>query len=140
MDERSVIEVQVFILSKLTSYTPKCSKVVSQWSHIAGLSLADPYFYSNTNIELILGIEAYQLIVRNGTEIGPVGTPIAQNTSLGWILMCSLDETMKQFWELESVPAPAPSVMSSSEDAQCEEHFLILSLGTKLVVSWLDYH
>ena len=83
-----------------------------------------PYFYCNTAIDLILGIDAYQLIIRNGTEIGPVGTPVAQNTSLGWILMCSsnqnkssvvctshqiseaanlfsLDKTMKQFWELE---------------------------------------
>ena len=74
LDERSVVEVQVFILFKLTSYTPKCSKVVSQCSHNAGLSLADPYFYSKMAIDLILGIDAYQLIVRNGTKIGPVGT------------------------------------------------------------------
>ena len=30
VDEKSVIEVKVFILTKLTSYTAKCSKVVSQ--------------------------------------------------------------------------------------------------------------
>ena len=147
VDERSVIEVQVFILSMLTSYTPKCSKVVTLWSYIVILPLADPYFYSNTAIDYILGIDAYHLIVRNGTEIDPVGTPVAQNTSLRWILMCSsnqnktsvfrtshqifqatnlvsLVETMKQFWDLESVLAPAPSVMLSSEEAQCEEHFL----------------
>ena len=38
--------------------------------------------------------------------------------------LVSLDETMKQFWEFKSVPTPASSVMLSSEDAQCEEHFL----------------
>ena len=98
-------------------------------------------------IDLILGIDAYQLIIRNGKEICPVGTPFAQNTSLRWILMCSsegnkpsvvrashqiseaanlvsLDKTIKQFWELKSVPAPASSVMLSSEDALCEEHYL----------------
>ena len=143
-DDKTSYQVQAFILTNLSSYVPKCSKFHAKWTHIQGLQLADPFYYSNTPVDLILGIDVYQFIAQEGLITGAVNTPIAQRTSLGWILTCSsinpkvvvrtshhlaegvltsLDETLKRFWELESVPTPNAAALLSTDEARCENHF-----------------
>ena len=142
-----VCKVNVFILSKLTSYVPKCKKVTSDWSYISNLSLADPHFSSDATIELILGADVYSLIIQRGLETGAPDDPVAQNTALGWILICStgsaerssissqhlslcienqltLDKAIQQFWDVEAVPVPSSKVLMSNEDRLAEQHFL----------------
>ena len=81
--------------------------------------------------------------MQDGFITGQINTPIAQRTSLGWILTCSsinpnvvvrkshhlargaltsLDKTFKSFWVLESVPTPTSSLLST-DDTRCERHF-----------------
>ena len=80
INSKSAYEVNVFIMSKLTSYVPKCHKRVSDWPHISSIPLADPNFYSDAVIELILGVDVFPYIIENDVIIGPLGTPVAQKT------------------------------------------------------------
>ena len=88
-DKVAKYHVEAYVLEKLSSYTPKCSERLSDWSHIKDLHLADPQYYSNVPVELILGADVYALIIQEGVISGPVNAPVAQRTSLGWILTCA---------------------------------------------------
>ena len=54
-------QVNLYILSNLTSYIPKCDNITSKWDNILKLSLADPS--SDSVIDLILGADVYPFIV-----------------------------------------------------------------------------
>lgn len=58
-------------------------------STFSNLILADPNFYKRANVNMILGAEVYQKILQPGLIPGNVGSPVAQNTSLGWTLIGS---------------------------------------------------
>ena len=90
-------QVEAYILEKLSSYTPNCTDRLSDWSHIKDLHLADPLYYSNVPVELILGADVYVFIIQDGVIRGPADEPVAQLTNLGWILTCasSLNPTAK---------------------------------------------
>ena len=86
------------------------------------------------------------MIIQEGLTPGSVNTPVAQRSTLGWILICAssvpnvsgirtshsatldqedakLTESLNQFWELESVPIPNAFIAMSKGDAEYEEHF-----------------
>ena len=128
-------QVNLYILSNLTSYIPKCDNITSKWDNILKLPLADPNFSSDSVIELILGADVYPLIVEDGVKNGSADLPLAQKTSLGWILtgsltkapnssvistqtvslqakqLRSLDEAVQRFWELETVSVPTSNIL-----------------------------
>ena len=84
-DKLAKYQVEAYVLEKLSSYTPNCTDRLSDWSHVKDLHLADPQYYSNVPVELILGADVYALIIQ-GFIPGPVNAFVAQRTSLGWIL------------------------------------------------------
>ena len=53
---------------------------------LQGLPLADPSYDGEGPIDLLLGADAYALILRDGLIKGGIGEPMAQNTTLGWIV------------------------------------------------------
>jgi hypothetical protein len=80
------------------------------------------------------------MILRDGVKRGVPDEPIAQNTTLGWILsgllpnssdetvhthhgalVDDLDKTLRQFWEIEDLPSRHFPI---HEEQQCELHFL----------------
>ncbi|XP_046963315.1 uncharacterized protein LOC124532456 [Vanessa cardui] len=95
-------------------------------------------------IDLLLGAEVYCQIITEGLMRGPPGTPIAQNTRLGWILSgqascdretntsCTIaslhtnitneEFNLKQFWELESDNFTLEKQLTPDEK-RCEEIF-----------------
>ncbi|XP_067216965.1 uncharacterized protein [Linepithema humile] len=143
-------EIDALVLPKLTSYLPPARVEYTQWPHIQGLNLADPNFATPGKIDLILGVNVHALILKNGIRRGNIGEPIAQNTTLGWVLsgplsndnpktnamernsiigfQCSLDsellELLQRFWTQEEI-TPASQVSMSPEESQCEEHFKV---------------
>ena len=78
-------QIEAYILEKLSSYTPECTNILSDWSHIKDLHLTDPQYYSNVPVELILGADVYAFIIQDGVITGPVDEPVAQRMTLGWI-------------------------------------------------------
>lgn len=91
---------------------------------------------------MILGADIYANILREGLKRGPTGSPVAQNTTFGWILSGPITRThssnvttltahlatdnsnlvaaLRRFWELEEVPTCPPL---SEEELACERHF-----------------
>ena len=135
------------VLPKLSSLLPKSPLKDYQWQHIKGLDLADPTFATPAPVDCLIGADIYPEIVRDGLQRGPVGSPIAQNTILGWVLigpvnsnssrdvlprtvesynttispLDSLEEKLHKFWEIEELFNPPP--LTPAED-ECETHFL----------------
>ena len=142
-------QVQAFVLDQITSYVPKCNLKSLDLSHLKGLKLADPNFSSQTPIELLLGVDVFQLIVQGGAVKSRSSGPVGQNTSLGWILTYSsscntfhatshhgscfssvepldddnITDILQKFWETESVPTLSSKKVLSPEDHKCEKHF-----------------
>lgn len=139
--------VEVFILSKLTSYLPEVNSCDDNWNHIRNLPLADPDYKSSKEIEILLGADIYNQVIQNGLIKGSINDPVAQCTSLGWILTCcrsgsmmkasrsthqasiccgnsELNSQLQKFWELESIPVPSSLTLMSKEEADCEQHFV----------------
>ncbi|XP_043264208.1 uncharacterized protein LOC122404337, partial [Colletes gigas] len=101
----------------------------------------NPNPLSGHPIHVLIGADLYGSLLLNDLRQGPVGTPTAQLTALGWIISgptgprdsrqespslvnCvsaeELDYSLRRFWELEEVPS-RPSL--SEEDEKCERFF-----------------
>lgn len=140
------ISINAYVLAKLTSYLPPIQVIKTPWQYLQDLELADPEFSSATQIDLILGAEVYSQILEQGLRKGDPGSPIAQQTALGWILsgstsfetdstlssrptqglQCSVDhellDLVQRFWDQEEVSSASHDNLST-EEAQCEQHF-----------------
>lgn len=77
--------VDAFCLKTLTRLLPS-RRVHETWPHIQGLPLADSSYAVPGNIDILLGAKIYSQILLEGVIKGPPGSPLAQNTQLGWIL------------------------------------------------------
>ncbi|XP_011883594.1 PREDICTED: uncharacterized protein LOC105570764, partial [Vollenhovia emeryi] len=131
------------VLPRLTSSLPTRPVARVEWPHLHGLTLADPDFDRPAPVDVILGAGAYGCLLREGLIRGPNGTPAAQNTALGWVLLgatttgptdsdqrasalhasgswSELDQALQRFWRLEDLPAE-PTL--APEDRICEEQF-----------------
>ena len=94
---QAAFKVNVFIMTKLTSYIPMCHKKITDWPHIFSLPLADPHFESDAEIDLILGVDTFPFIIEEGVVKGPVDAPVAQKTSFGYILTCNSMANLMQY-------------------------------------------
>ncbi|XP_075990312.1 uncharacterized protein LOC142985959 [Anticarsia gemmatalis] len=82
------LPIKAYVMSKhLTSNIPSSIKMETDWPHLQGIQLADENYNASGTIELLLGVNEYAAILKQGLIKGPPGTPCAQNTYLGWILM-----------------------------------------------------
>ncbi|XP_026824775.1 uncharacterized protein LOC113561781 [Ooceraea biroi] len=107
-----------------------------------GQTRADPFFSNSDLIELLLGTEVCSVILEEGIRKGEPSAPIAQKTTLGWILsggcdaaashcsyrslQCSVDhelsELVQRFWKQEEEGA-APVALTPDEE-MCENLFV----------------
>ena len=137
--------IAALVLPRITSYQPRIGSRAATWNHLKELTLADPSFDSNGPIELLLGADAYALVLLDGMARGRPGEPIAQKTTLGWIvsgpaiqnaeceaterlgrsaLSCVTEEDLlllvRSFWEQEEIVV---SPAYTTEEQKCEDHF-----------------
>ena len=56
------------------------------WNHLADLRLADPKFGIPGRVNLLLGIDIFTCVLRQGRRHGPSNAPIAFETDFGWVL------------------------------------------------------
>ncbi|KMQ87725.1 hypothetical protein RF55_12911 [Lasius niger] len=135
-------ELSGHILPKLTNAIPSVQLEMRQWQHFNDLTLADPHFLQPLVVDMILGADLYNQIIREGLKKGPSDSPIAQFTSFGWIISGPITSTrtssllksyhvsmdqqlydvLRKFWELEEVTINRCSSLSPDEQ-ECEKHF-----------------
>ncbi len=53
---------------------------------MSNIDLADPYFGQPGRIDVLLGVDVFVQVVRNGRRAGPPGSPVAFETGFGWVL------------------------------------------------------
>lgn len=136
-DSNFEMELKAYVLSNITTYLPGKRIMLKKWVELKQLCLADPAYDVPNRIDILLGAEVYCRILKEGVLRGPIGSPIAQCTTLGWILsgsvMSDMDEEkvtvlhtqmeefeIKRFWELESEPL-LKSKMLTLEEQACED-------------------
>ncbi|CAG9130227.1 unnamed protein product [Plutella xylostella] len=147
-DPDCVVNVKAHVLRKLTSFIPDRQVKLQWWSELSQVKLADPSFATPSKIDLLLGAEVYGQIIVDGLFKGPPGTPLAQNTKLGWIISgqvinecrdtrschtisvvsnhakISGDELLKRFWELESEHSQiGKNKVLTEVEKKCEQIF-----------------
>lgn len=87
------LNVKAYVIpTQLTTKLPCKSITPRKWSHLDGLTLADPDYFIPGRIDLLLGIDVYTDILKDNLIKGPPGTPCAQETNLGWILFGSIND------------------------------------------------
>ncbi|XP_055910550.1 uncharacterized protein LOC129944915 [Eupeodes corollae] len=130
-----------YILSKLTNLLPSAVSKHSGWAHLQNIDLADPEYHQPGRVDLILGVEMYGQVLQNGLIKGPEGAPIAQRTSLGWIISGSstsiapseaksfhcctddhLDDLVQKFWMQEESFKSSVDTLTPEEE-ECEHIF-----------------
>ncbi|UYV78056.1 hypothetical protein LAZ67_15003332 [Cordylochernes scorpioides] len=132
--------VEAVVTGVLTSEIPNFRLKDPNWPTLKNLKLADPEFYIQAPIDMILGADIYTELMLNGSISLGEGLPMAINTRLGWVLLgklmgtsesnkevCNLslqsepelEFVMKIFWETESVPSPD----LCTQDEDCERLF-----------------
>ncbi|UYV69727.1 hypothetical protein LAZ67_7000491 [Cordylochernes scorpioides] len=141
---------KALILNKITCNLPNFVMERSRWPHLVGLRLADPTFDKPAPIDIIIGADIapsmYTGQVRFQNERGPT----ACNSKLGWLLsgkimaqqsdgslnhsvltFCatSIDNQLRKFWELDSIP-PCTQPILTKEEMDCEQHFKTSVLRT----------
>lgn len=85
-NSNNIVSVDALVLKKVTTL-PRLSKPSnSTWDHLNELQLADPLYYRQDKIDLLLGALVYSSILLGEVIVGPPGTPIAQRTIFGWTL------------------------------------------------------
>lgn len=82
----SMISVAALVLSRLTAYAGSIEYGKKSWAHIQDLELADPDYAAADAIDALLGADVHAAIVRGGLRREDLCEPVAQETSLGWIL------------------------------------------------------
>ncbi|KMQ92411.1 hypothetical protein RF55_7601 [Lasius niger] len=115
------MRITAHVLSHVTLYIGKYTDSKVSLPHLEGIELADPDCHSNDPVELLLGADTYAAILRPGLRNGGPFAPLAQHTTLGWILseiassrkpqevislnQCAVDDQLtvlvRQFWEQE---------------------------------------
>ncbi|XP_011687417.1 PREDICTED: uncharacterized protein LOC105449732 [Wasmannia auropunctata] len=141
-DGVSDLVVPAIVLPRLTLYAGVTSVAVKEWPHLQGLELADPEFAAAGDIDILLGAEVYANILGAGVRKGGLRDPVAQQTSLGWIVFgtvgtsashaatllhqCSVSEPLsalvRKFWEQEE--APSSGRVLTPEEQDCENFFV----------------
>lgn len=137
----STVAVDVGILHRVSHSVALPAGTDKQWSHLNGLELADPHFMQHQKIDILIGADIYGSLLRSGIRKGPAGAPVAQNTSLGWIVSgpvsasspprsvvsfnlstvdSKIDECLERFWAVENIE---PSRCTTIDEEVCETHF-----------------
>ncbi|KAL7291679.1 hypothetical protein TKK_0014711 [Trichogramma kaykai] len=110
---------------------------------LQGLELADPRFGVPARVDFVLEGDVFPELILNGVVKGTAGTPVAQKTVFGWILMGptlpdtadgggavrafhvsiepSISSLVSKLWELDNVSS-RPHL--SEDERRCEELFV----------------
>ncbi|CAL8112164.1 unnamed protein product [Orchesella dallaii] len=127
--------IAAHILPKVTGYLPRqtCSPV---WPHLQGLELADPKFHEPGAVDILLGADYSAAIMMQAKVVGPINSPIAQESMFGWVLTgrvtisdpilqshhveMEVDAILQRFWTVEE---PPQTKLLTQDEKECESIF-----------------
>ena len=139
------IEVNAVVIPKVSCDLPANPiSFDSKWQHLSELTLADPNFGLPGRIDLLLGVDVFVDILRDGRRKGPPGSPTAFETDFGWVLggstgpvgistqtnlhvltfhstALSVDDVLRKFWEIEE--SSSDQACLSAEERAVIHHF-----------------
>ncbi|XP_055307518.1 uncharacterized protein LOC129571715 [Sitodiplosis mosellana] len=121
MDSKFTTQIDALVMKSLITQLPSRELFYADWPHIRDIELADPKFNIQSPIDLILDAEIHAQIIRPNIRRGPPGTPVAQDTELGWILfgatnknrenvssvsinISTIDTLLNKFFEADELP------------------------------------
>ncbi|XP_057329836.1 uncharacterized protein LOC130670448 [Microplitis mediator] len=137
------ITIQAHVLALLTVNLPSFTLTNKKWPHINGLQLADPDFLTSRPIDIILSAAPAAHIINAKIRKGNNNAPIAQSTTLGWIIYGSVDtatskltayghhvtvddqlqDLLSKFWYQEE-PQTEFAIHYNEDEEKCEQHFV----------------
>ncbi|XP_033217045.1 uncharacterized protein LOC117172879 [Belonocnema kinseyi] len=141
-DSQIQVDISAYILPKVTSKIPAANTPCTGWPHLNNLLLADPHFNEPGQIDILLGADVCgQLLLEDPVKKGPANSPVAQSTTLGWILSgpcdtshtinqahsfhCVIDhdlnKALERFWQQEEMSTKSNKSLTPA-DQQCEHH------------------
>jgi len=86
-DLSKAISVTAVIVPRVTCDLPlQHIPFRAEWNHLADLTLANPDFGRPGRIDLLLGVDVFAEVVRQGRRTGVAGSPSAFETDFGWVL------------------------------------------------------
>ncbi|XP_020295602.1 uncharacterized protein LOC109860733 [Pseudomyrmex gracilis] len=122
---KSALTVTALVLPRLTAYAGGSNITAQPWAHLKNLVLADPEFLSADPIDILLGADVYASILTAGVQKGKPQEPVAQKTSLGWILSgCIAAGKDREQGKTEQEEVPAKASALTREEHQCEDVFV----------------
>ncbi|GBN43172.1 hypothetical protein AVEN_58849-1 [Araneus ventricosus] len=124
---------------KITAGLTPSNKFDVSIGSFSNIKLADEKFNVPERVDMLLGVEVFYELFRPGQISVPNSNLLLQNTVFGFIVSggiprenenvihcgflkheINLDQTLKQFWEIENIESDIPK---SRESILCEEHF-----------------
>lgn len=84
------------VLPKLTA-TFSSARIQRSWSHLTELPLTNPQYNQLARVDVILGADVYDLLIREGTRTDLSDIPSAQLTIFDWVLYPIMDSISDQF-------------------------------------------
>lgn len=145
---RVLFNIDALTLPTICSKMPAIKLNKTTWNHVQHLPLADPECHLPGTIDILLGAEIFSSLLLNGVISGGPTRPSALNTVFGWLLtgnvesvnphdgetksffvsneICientndRLDEELKRFWELDSIPT---STKLTPDEELCEAKY-----------------
>lgn len=137
-----VIDLHVLIISRITSNLPYSNLSAPDIQHFQDLDLADPSFFKSAQIDVLIGIDVFFMLLDGKSIIQP-NKPTAQLSKFGWLVagpvqliknstnsfhttltpssdQDNVNTLLKRFWELEEIPS---SEYLSFHDNVCENYF-----------------
>ncbi|GFT81903.1 uncharacterized protein TNCV_3908781 [Trichonephila clavipes] len=138
------LEVNVFILNKVTSQIPSEFLDVKDLDYLKSIPLSDEEFISPKECDIILGSDCFFDILRSGKIVVSKNEPIAQRTMFEWVVAGKLnvknkephelyshflstenelntDSLLQRFWKTEELSVKKQFL--SDEEQFCENHF-----------------
>ena len=80
------LQISALVIKRLRITTPSISIPPHLLPHIEELPLAEPTYNQSGKIDLVLGADSYQDILLSNIVRRNSGSPIAQETRLGWVI------------------------------------------------------
>ena len=108
-------EVEAAVLPEITTKLPAVPvSFDTNWRHLSGLHLADQEFGVPGFIDVLLGVDIFSRLVRQGRRQGPPGSPMPIKTCFGWVL----SGTVKQKGRRHRAVSCVSSALASDENLE----------------------
>ncbi|UYV76911.1 K02A2.6-like, partial [Cordylochernes scorpioides] len=138
-----IFKISSIILDQITVDLPNFLINRDNWPHLKNTLLADPNFDKTSPIDLVIGADLAPFLYTGKLRFQNHPGPSACSSKLGWILsgnvsssetgnsyisLCSTsqgDDNLRNFFELESVPAALPLTKEDERDKPSDKCYYI---------------